>query len=116
MRFAQVSSERRIWGYRCLWQDRFLGTWAMRLWWYLNTPGQSGLDSGLLGGVSGGKEAEKLGSSGEESATARLYESCESGDKTWSKGASGHPELQEGLGTMGQEAQERCNMPAGLGR
>ena len=28
-------NERRTWGYGCLWQDRYLGTLAMRLWWYL---------------------------------------------------------------------------------
>ena len=34
VRLAQVPSERRIWGHGCLWQDRFLGMLAMRLWWY----------------------------------------------------------------------------------
>ena len=35
VRLGQVLNERRTWGYGCLWQDRFLGTLAMRLWWYL---------------------------------------------------------------------------------
>ena len=38
VRLAQVVSGRRIWDHGCLWQDRFLGTLAMWLWWYLGHP------------------------------------------------------------------------------
>ena len=53
-----------------------------------HTPGQSGSDPGLLGGVPGGKR-QSLGSSGREAAPARLYESCESGDEYGAGGPLG---------------------------
>lgn len=72
-----------------------------------DTPGWSGSDSVLLW-VFWRRKVDKLGNRRREMAVAHLHGSQERGrQKTYSKGASGHPELQDGLAGMDHEAQVR---------
>lgn len=75
-----MPSERRVWSHGGSGKAGSWGHWPRGSGGPEHTPGQSGLDPGLLGGVPGGKR-QRLGSSGRAIAPARLYESCESGDK-----------------------------------
>lgn len=94
---------------RWLGQGRLLGTLATRLRGPWAHSWAERVRSRAVRRGPWGEEAE-TGQQREGDCPCTFIRELRKRRQVWSKGASGHPELQEGLGTTGQEAQERRKM------